>query len=77
MTTDQEKDMILINTKIGKALVSTIISRFLRSKGIDVNISLMNFNLERSEDNKGWIVNMSATADGTITDELVNNIMNS
>lgn len=75
MTTDQEKDMILLNTKFGKALVSTIISRFLRSKGIDINVSLMKFNLERSE--KGWDVNVSATADGTITDELVNNIMNS
>ena len=59
-------DEMKIKSAFMKALVSTLISKILRSKGIEIDISISEFDMRHGDDGK---LNLAIKAEGTCTDE--------
>ena len=59
-------DEMKIKTNFMKALLSTVVSKLLRSKGIEIDLSISEFDMKHGEDGK---LNLVVKAEGTCTDE--------
>ena len=59
-------DEMKIKTNFMKAILSTVICKFLRSKGIEIDISISEFEIIHGQDEK---VHLTVKAEGTCTDE--------
>lgn len=60
-------DEMKIKSSFMKALLSTVLCKFLRSKGIDIDISISDFEMSRDDQSKK--LKMHVRAEGTCTDE--------
>lgn len=65
-------DEMKIKTNFMKALISTVICKFLRSKGIEIDISISEFEIKHGEDEK---LHLSVRAEGTCTDEQLSKLV--
>ena len=59
-------DEMKIKTNFMKALLSTVICKLLRSKGIEIDISISEFEIKHGEDEK---LHLCVKAEGTCTDD--------
>lgn len=58
-------DEMRIKSSFMKALVSTAVEKFLRSKGIDIDISISNLELVRDDQTKKLKISLNADAECT------------
>ena len=66
-------DEMKIKSSFLKAIVSTLISKFLKSKGIDIDISISEFEMTRTDDSK--MLKLTVKAEGTCTDDQLINFV--
>lgn len=62
-------DEMRIDTAFAKAIISTVISNVLKSKGIDVDISFSSLEVTRDDNTKEMKIKTRLALDGTVTDE--------
>lgn len=62
-------DEMRIDTAFAKAIISTVISNVLKSKGIDVDISFSSLEIKRDDSTKETKIKTRLDLDGTVTDE--------
>lgn len=67
-------DEMKIKSSFMKALLSTILTNFLRSKGIEIDISIADFEMTRDDNTKQ--LKMSVRAEGSCTDEELTKLFN-
>jgi len=60
-------DEMKIKSSFLKAIISTLICKFLKSKGIDIDISISEFEMTRTDDSK--MMKLTVKAEGTCTDD--------
>ena len=65
-------DQMLVNTSFMKALISSAISKILRSNGIDVDLTISKLEITHPENGKTKLV---LSAEGTCTDEALTKML--
>lgn len=60
-------DEMKIKSGFMKAIISTVICKFLKSKGIDIDISIAELEMTRTDDSK--MLKLTIKAEGTCTDD--------
>lgn len=64
-------DEMIMDTAFAKAMISTVISNVLKSKGIDVDISFSSLEIKRDDSTKETKIKTKLDLDGVITDEQI------
>ena len=68
-------DEMKIKSGFMKAILSTVICRFLKSKGIDIDISIVEFEVTRKDEDKK--LKLVLKAEGECTDDQLTNLVSS
>lgn len=66
-------DEMKIKSGFMKAILSTVICRFLKSKGIDIDISIVEFEVTRKDEDKK--LKLVLKAEGECTDDQLTNLV--
>ena len=68
-------DEMKIKSGFMKAILSTVICRFLKSKGIDIDISIVEFEVTRKDEDKK--LKLVLKAEGECTDDQLTSLVSS
>lgn len=67
-------DEMKIQSNFMKAILSTVISKYLRSKNLDIDVSISEFEMKRDDHSKKTKINVRV--EGTCTDEQLTRMIN-